>query len=155
MKIALDFDGTYTADPDFWHEFINEALVNGHHVWIVTARDEENDGINWSKVGLKHAPCPVVFCDGCPKRQITRELGIEIDVWIDDNPYGIVAKGASFSTPDALGDWRMTDKYRGSKLPITGESRGFDTEANRDRRPAEDTGVSRPRLQQRSDKRPG
>lgn len=149
MRIALDFDGTYTAAPHFWEDFIRKAEVSGHLVWIVTARDEDNDGIDWSKVGAARAPCTVIFCDGRPKRQIVRELGIEIDIWIDDNPAGIVVKGASFAEPEGLAAWRAKDQYRGSKLPITGESRGFADRQQSTEGNASDDG--RPRLFSRRD----
>lgn len=130
MKIALDFDETFTLDPTMWLYFIDEAVTAGHTVYIVTARDEFNDGINWLKVGLGEAPCEVIWCDGCPKRELTRGLGLKIDVWIDDNPAGIILP-TSFTHEDQLAAWRHTDKYRGSKLPITGASRGFEHAADR------------------------
>lgn len=129
MKVALDFDGTFTADPGFWFNFVRTAQSFGHQVWIVTARDEINDGIAWNAVMPKarppiFAPCDVIFCDGRTKRKVTRELGIEIDVWIDDNPAGIILP-SSFKDRESLAAWRATDEYRGSTLPVTGESRGF------------------------------
>ena len=33
MRIALDYDGTYTADPDLWDKFINSCR-DKHDVWI-------------------------------------------------------------------------------------------------------------------------
>lgn len=127
MNIALDFDGTFTADPSLWLDFINRAnLFGGHRVYIVTARDGENDGINWSRVGLMDQPCEVIWCDGRPKREVTKLAGVHIDIWIDDNPAAIIMKHTSFSTPEGLAAWRRTDEYRGSTLPITGASRGFE-----------------------------
>lgn len=124
MKIALDFDGTFTADPYLWRDFIGSAIGFGHEVRIVTARDEHNDGINWKRVGCTMAPCPVIFCDGRAKRKVVREQGFAVDVWIDDNPYGVIAS-TSFAGPETLLAWRQQDEYRGSTLPPTGESRGF------------------------------
>lgn len=125
MKIALDFDGTFTEDPYFWNEFVDRAPARGHEVFIVTARDELNDGINWARLHMSGPPCRVIFCDGRPKRKIA----IGIDVWIDDNPYGIIG-ATSFSSPTELAAWRRQDIYRGSKLPVTGESRGFAKETD-------------------------
>ena len=109
MHLALDFDNTFTVDPAFWTEFINEAKVNSHKVWIVTARHRDRDGINWAKVQLKHEPCPVIWCDGKPKRHVVKEQGIEINVWIDDDPYSLL-HGSQF-TPEALAAWRDQDAY--------------------------------------------
>lgn len=137
MKIALDFDETFTKDPDLWLKFISLARYS-HNICIVTARDEGNDGINWGKVllarvgggqqfhngqaGMDGPPCPVIWCDGRPKRTICRAMGWEPDVWIDDNPYGIT--NLSVMDEASLLAWRKQDKYRGSKLPIHGRSRG-------------------------------
>lgn len=135
MRIALDFDGTFTLDPGFWYSFVRKAQTIGHQVWIVTARDEINDGIAWRKVmadarpPLPPCPCEIIFCDGRTKRKVTRELGIEIDVWIDDNPAGIILP-SSFKDRESLAAWRATDEYRGSTLPIHGESRGFEEKEN-------------------------
>lgn len=38
MLIALDYDGTYTEDPDLWNEFISKAKERGHDVKILTMR---------------------------------------------------------------------------------------------------------------------
>lgn len=128
MKIALDFDGTFTAAPLFWWMFVEDAIHKGHDVRIVTARDERNDGIDWGLIdhtGRGRQPCPVIFCDGRIKRTVCRDIiGWEPDIWIDDNPAAILF-ATSFTSPLQLAAWRATDEYRGSKLPITGESRGF------------------------------
>jgi hypothetical protein len=44
MKIALDYDGTYTVDPQFWEDFITLAKVRGHEVVCVTKRGPSNCG---------------------------------------------------------------------------------------------------------------
>lgn len=123
MKIALDFDETFTRDPALWLKFISMARYS-HNICIVTARDEDNDGIHWGHVnlGMDGPPCPVIWCDGRPKRSICRAMGWEPDVWIDNNPYGIT--NLSVMDEASLLAWRKQDKYRGSKLPIHGRSRG-------------------------------
>lgn len=124
MKIALDFDETITKDPEFWLAFVLDAEERGHQVLIVTARDEYRDGINWGMVGWPHEPCPVIWCDGVPKRLVMARHRITIDVWIDDNPYGIL-HGTSLSEKAKLAAWRETDKYRNSSRPPDGESEGW------------------------------
>lgn len=124
MKIALDFDETFTKDPDFWIAFIHSAQEHGHLVWIVTARDEFNDGINWQAVGLAFEPVPVLWCDGRPKSWIVKQADIKIDVWVDDHPEGV--HSGSLFTPERLLAWRRQDKYRNaSSTEIHGRSRGF------------------------------
>lgn len=38
MIIALDYDGTYTADPALWDQFILLAIKNNHYVVCCTLR---------------------------------------------------------------------------------------------------------------------
>lgn len=75
MKIALDYDGTFTADPAFWVAFIENAVIRGHEVTCVTSRDK-------AFAPIPHEmPCPVVYCVYKAKARIHHA-----DVWIDDDP---------------------------------------------------------------------
>jgi hypothetical protein len=76
LKIALDYDGTYTADPVLWTEFIRMARASGHEVVIVTSRSPQER--IWTDV-------PVVYCSRTAKRR-----HFTADVWIDDMPKWIV-----------------------------------------------------------------
>ncbi len=74
MKIALDFDNTFTADPELWSAFINTARQRGHEVKIVTSR-------------APYCPVPlegieIVYCSFTAKKQHYPEAHI----WIDDDP---------------------------------------------------------------------
>lgn len=122
MKIALDFDKTYTEDPDLWDAFIQDARSLGHEVWIVTARDCVNDGINWATIGPR--PTKVIWCDGMPKRLEAEAQGHRFDVWIDDDPGGIEG-GTAMESEAALKAWREQDKFRNSALEPHGFSKGF------------------------------
>lgn len=134
MNIALDFDKTFTLAPLLWTKFIRAFEQAGHKVFIVTARDEHNDGINWCAAyggfpnQVNPTREPVIWCDGCPKTIIVAERGIEIDVWIDDNPatiYGPTALAVHPDGPALLKEWREQDNFRGASVEPTGESRGF------------------------------
>lgn len=80
--IALDWDGTFTADPILWVSFISQARRNGHQVYIVTMRhpdeavrlpsDTQVDGIYYT--GRQ------------AKLRFVEERGLKIDIWIDDRP---------------------------------------------------------------------
>lgn len=93
MLIALDFDGTFTADPKFWSFFAHDAVVNGHQVITVTHRRDtfenaqamRNLGVNW----------PIVFAYDLPKKYAAMKCGYAVDIWIDDNPQG-VGDGSAF-----------------------------------------------------------
>lgn len=82
MKIALDYDGTYTRDPVFWGSFISQCRGHGHEVRIVTARTEAMIDFD---VGL-----PIIACGFVPKRTFCNQLGWFPDIWIDDQPEFIV-----------------------------------------------------------------
>ena len=78
MRIALDYDNTYTADPPLWDLFITQPAQRGHQVVCVTMRHP-------------HEPAPIANCDILytgrkAKRAWASSLGMEFDIWIDDSP---------------------------------------------------------------------
>jgi hypothetical protein len=78
MRIALDFDGTYTRDPLLWDAFVHAALIGGHEVVIVTMRDESEP--------LPRLTIPIVYTSRQGKVAHMARIGKPIDVWIDDKP---------------------------------------------------------------------
>jgi hypothetical protein len=76
--IAVDYDNTYSDDPELFELFIKTAQSRGHIVAIVTARGESQP------VPVKS--CEVFYTDGALKSPFMREQGLEIDIWIDDWP---------------------------------------------------------------------
>jgi len=87
MKIALDFDDTYTRDPDFWNKFIDDAKDRGHDIRIVTFRKSTmtDPALDWLASNI-----PVIFTEYMQKRAFCNQLGFLVDVWIDDSPEFIV-----------------------------------------------------------------
>lgn len=83
MKIALDFDETFTLDENFWEHFISMSKMSGHEVKFVTYRSdrwENSDILNASeKLGID-----VIFTNGKQKANF-----YDADVWIDDSPVTI------------------------------------------------------------------
>lgn len=80
MKIGLDWDGTFTADPKSWQKFIDIMTLAGHEVYITTSRGEDTP-IEMTPNNL----AGVIYCNFVAKKEVIPE----IDVWIDDNPYYI------------------------------------------------------------------
>lgn len=76
MRIALDWDGTYTADPEFWDDFARLARARGHEVTIVTGRGPSE--------AIAHF-LPIVYCSRTAKQN-----HYSADVWIDDIPRWVV-----------------------------------------------------------------
>ena len=49
LRISIDFDETFTRDPELWADFIKMALSRDHRVTMITARratEENSDLIN-------------------------------------------------------------------------------------------------------------
>ena len=94
MRIALDFDDTYTKDPDLWVVFTDEARDNGHEVYIVTARPDDGDNLDveLSKI-VRLLGIPVIYCNYHPKRHYCDVVkNLKFDIWIDDSPEAIVSR---------------------------------------------------------------
>ena len=77
MLIALDYDGTYTADPEFWECFIQMCRLRGIEIICVTMRYEHEP----VKCG-----CMPYYTGRKAKRQWCEYHGIKPDIWIDDRP---------------------------------------------------------------------
>lgn len=92
MRIALDYDGTYTTDPGLWGRFAIDALRSGHSLVIVSSRrcecteeDRCEDHIELAEA----TGCRVVLTSGVAKRFHCESIGLKIDVWVDDLPESI------------------------------------------------------------------
>lgn len=87
LHIALDYDGTYTADPQLWDEFIKFARLRGHIVKILTMRYQNY------KETVKEPPCEVIYTG-----RKAKESFYLADIWIDDQPRLIVNDHWSIET---------------------------------------------------------
>jgi hypothetical protein len=76
--IGLDYDNTYSDDPELFEMFIEAAQRRGHLVFIVTARPETQP--------VPVRSCEVFYTEGAPKAPFMRERGLDIDIWVDDWP---------------------------------------------------------------------
>jgi hypothetical protein len=95
MNIGLDYDGTYTNDRDLWRAFVRHAQINGHCVYVVTMRTplECLPGVmdSWfADHGVQ-----VIATNRTAKRPACEKLGINIHIWIDDNPKAVDADAMS------------------------------------------------------------
>ncbi len=72
MKIALDYDGTYTADPELWNAFIKNAIDRGHEMVCVTMRCPHE---------AIQMPIPVIYTSRKAKFEFAPDA-----IWIDDKP---------------------------------------------------------------------
>jgi hypothetical protein len=104
MRLALDYDQTYTLDPSAWNEVISTMQLNGHDIRVVTVRSPEHDRTE-PLIALEKI-VPVFYTNGVAKRWWLSHFGggFMPDVWIDDKPESILEN--STATPDFLVDWR-------------------------------------------------
>lgn len=89
MKIALDYDQTYTADPNFWDDFIQLAKAYDHEVNIVTKRGVDNQG----ETVPPYVNVPVVYSNRKAKFKFAQDQGLQYDIWIDDSPINLFVEG--------------------------------------------------------------
>lgn len=89
MNISIDFDDTYTRDPDMWITIIAVMRAAGHKVYCVTARSPEQGLEVFSTIGRLVGADSVHFTSLHAKKAYMWSKGISIDVWIDDNPDAI------------------------------------------------------------------
>lgn len=87
LLIAIDYDGTYTADPEAWAIVISVMKARGHEVIMCTHRHEALEPINMTTPGLNGVM--VYYTGRKAKRPWLLRLGIIPDIWIDDNPHWI------------------------------------------------------------------
>lgn len=93
MKISIDYDSTFTEDPDFWREVIRIGRERGHTFFCITGRAHP-PGLDEPAI-----PCEVITSPMDYKNNTARNLGHHIDVWIDDCPAMIMK---SFDFDDYL-----------------------------------------------------
>lgn len=107
MKIALDFDGTFTEEPDLWVDFIRAFQSKGHKIYIVTFRSphQRHEAMDYLNVlGVR-----TIFTDRTPKKKYCDKHGIKIDIWIDDQPELIVNE--SDWTIEDVKAWESTQEF--------------------------------------------
>lgn len=90
MKISLDFDDTYTRDPDTWNLVIAQLQLSGHQVYCVTYRTPEQGLEVLSTIGRVIGVDNCYFTSSQSKQAYMRQRGHHIDVWIDDMPISIL-----------------------------------------------------------------
>lgn len=86
MNLALDYDDTYTRDKIFWDCFIGLAQSRGHKVYCITARSERHKDEVLDDLSVLLGDDAILFTAGAAKRSYAYSKGIDISVWIDDDP---------------------------------------------------------------------
>lgn len=91
LIIAIDYDDTFTADPGLFSAFVALAKRN-HTVCIVTARRCTDENIEKLNADLDHWDCqmPIFFTSLQSKTEYMKKIGIDVNIWIDDNPHALL-----------------------------------------------------------------
>lgn len=101
--ISLDWDDTFTKSPRLWEAFLHTVAHEGvgAQIIIVTMRREDEGSIieEWVEAVNKHIdleyPLEVFFTGRKAKKQFMEELGIRVDIWIDDRPEWVLEDALS------------------------------------------------------------
>lgn len=80
MKIAVDYDDTFTRDKRLFAEFISNAIKRGHNVTFVTFRPPGPFNRDIEKAA-ELLGIDIVYTGGRQKQHC-----FEADIWIDDKP---------------------------------------------------------------------
>ena len=102
MLLALDFDATYTLDPDYWNKVIELTRESGHEIIMATYRHAVAD---WDPI-MEKIDLDIHFTDGKAKKPFLEEKGIVVDVWLDDRPLTVVEDSAWGQDSPELAAWR-------------------------------------------------
>lgn len=85
--ISLDYDGTYTDDPELWDQFVKIAKSRGHQVYCITMRYPQEGKRVEETIG-KYVD-KIIYTGRQAKRDFLLAQGIVPNIWIDDNPHFI------------------------------------------------------------------
>lgn len=84
LTIAIDWDGTISADPQTFHKVAALFAAAGHHVVVCTGRAFPPTGPEGGELIV-----PTYCTAGQAKAEYMREQGVHVDIWIDDDPLSI------------------------------------------------------------------
>ena len=91
LTFALDYHLTYSADPKFWNVFIELVYLRKDKLLCVShSTDQDEIDELYKSIGKIIGKDNVVLTNGAAKKPYCDEHGIDIDVWIDNNPEHII-----------------------------------------------------------------
>lgn len=89
MIISIDYDDTWTADPEGWAQVVKLLRDRGHTVIGVTNRFDLPRYTEAPKRDMLPHVSAIVFAGPLPKRQAAKHYGYDVDIWIDDYPSAV------------------------------------------------------------------
>ena len=82
MLVAIDYDETYTHNPEAWAQVIRTLKEYGYSVIGATLRNRYQT-VNDQFYRLCDS---VIYCAGLAKDDTVTSFGYKINIWIDDKP---------------------------------------------------------------------
>jgi hypothetical protein len=87
--ICIDYDDTYTADPDMWNRIIPIMKQHGFRVICATMRFPEEGADVGRSIG--QWVDQIIFTKRQAKKTYLMGKKIHVDIWIDDRPEWLFA----------------------------------------------------------------
>ncbi len=107
MRIAIDYDDTYTLDPMMWNDIIGmfkSWLAKDEFVCVSSRRNTRE---NRSEIEDAMPDMPIYLTGYNAKQEFMDKLGKHVDVWIDDDPATINPDGKPKAS---YGKWKDSGK---------------------------------------------
>jgi len=91
LCVALDYHNTYSADPKFWDTFIYMCWMRKFEVYCITHHtgEKQNEKL-MDSIGKVLDKDHIIFTMGKAKMDYVKSIGLDIDIWIDNNPIHII-----------------------------------------------------------------
>lgn len=104
LTISLDYDRTFTAAPGLWRSFVADAVARGNRVVCITRRDDTDENRTELRLAFGDLElAQMILCgSGTQKRDAAAAAGVDVDVWIDDYPEGIVSADTAPAAPRSV-----------------------------------------------------
>jgi hypothetical protein len=90
MIISIDFDDTFTSDPQAWSNVVNALVASGHEVVCISGRTDDEVNRDDLRHALPDSIERIYLCGSVGKKYYAEKNAIPVDVWIDDSPTRIV-----------------------------------------------------------------
>ena len=100
--IAIDWDNTIGADPEFFKKMILRFQESGYEPCICSLRQPDKE--SWTEITdfLESTSIPIYMTDGQPKRRYLKKLGLKVNLWIDDFYPGISRHSSKLFTKNNI-----------------------------------------------------
>lgn len=85
-NIAIDYDDTISLNIPMWETIIKIFNSFDFNIYVVTYRDSSQFK-DIHKIDLVK---DYIYTSGKAKKQYCKDMGIDIDIWIDDCPESII-----------------------------------------------------------------